>query len=121
MLPGLAELAAAANVGNREDEAAVEKVEGIGTEGDGHGDAVAAVTVKQERGAAVAGRVVAVDDRDGDFCAVGSDSVEAFAGVESWIVAAEDGLLLAQGAVAGAGVEVEYGERRDEGVVGEAD
>ncbi len=121
IVPGLAEFAAAANVGDSEDDAAVEKAEAIGTEGDGHGDAVAAVTVKQERGAAVAGSVVAVDDRHGDFCAVGGDSVEAFAGVERWIVAAEDGLLLAQGAVAGADVEVEYGARSDEGFVGEAD
>src|SRR5258707_476394 len=98
IVPGLAEFAAAANVGDSEDDVAVEKAEAIGTEGDGHGDAVAAVTIKQERGAAIAGSVVAVDDRDGDFCPVGGDSGEAFAGVARWIVAAEDRVLLAQGA-----------------------
>src|SRR5258708_17538536 len=93
IVPGLAEFAAAANVGDSEDEAAVEKAEAIGTEGDGHGDAVAAVTVKQERGAAIAGSVVAVDGRDGGFWGVGGGSVEAFAGVERWIVAAADRVL----------------------------
>jgi hypothetical protein len=64
---------------------------------------------------------MAVDDGDGDFGAVGGDGVQAFAGVESWIVAAEDWLLLAQGAIAGADVEVEDGARGDEGFIGEAD
>jgi len=53
VVPGLAEFAAAANVRDGEDDAAVEKAEAIGTESDGHGDAVAAVPVEEERSGAV--------------------------------------------------------------------
>jgi len=120
-VPGLAEFAAAADVGDGEDHAAIEKAEAIGAEADGHGEAVAAIAVEEKRGAAVARGAVAIDDGDGEFGAVGGDGVEAFAAVERGIVAAEDGLLLAQDALVGVDVEVIDGARGDEGFVGEAD
>ena len=101
IVPGLAEFAAAADVGDGEDHAAVEQTEAIGAERNGHGEAVAAVAVEKERGAAIARGVVAIDDGDGDFGAVGGGGVEALGAVESGIVAAEDRLLLAEGARAG--------------------
>ncbi len=53
VVPGFAELTAAANVRDGEDDAAVEKAEAIGTESDRHGDAVAAVTVEEQWSGAV--------------------------------------------------------------------
>ena len=53
VVPGFAEFTAAANVRDGEDDAAVEQAEAIRTESDGHRDAVAAVTVEEERSGAV--------------------------------------------------------------------
>ena len=47
--------------------------------------------------------------------------METFATVQGGIVAAEDGLLFAEGARVGAHVEIEDRARRDEGFVGETD
>ena len=62
IMPGLAEFAAAANVSDGEDDAAIEEAEPVGTEGHGHRKAVAAVAVEEKRGGGVAGGVVAIDD-----------------------------------------------------------
>src|SRR5437899_1247265 len=95
VVPGLAEFAATTDVGDGEDYTAIEKAQAIGTEADGHGKAVAAVAVKKQGRAAIAGSGVAIDDGDGNFGAVGGDGVETFAGVESGMGAAEEGLRLA--------------------------
>ena len=104
-----------------EDHAAIEQAEAVGVEGDGNGDAVAAVTVEEQRGGAVARRVAAIDEGDGNCGAVGRGGVQALADVLRWVVAAEDRLLLAQGAFAGCEVVVEDGARRDERFVLEAE
>src|SRR5208337_2906608 len=115
VMPRLAEFAAAADVGNGKDDAAIEKADAVGTEGDGHGKAVATVAVEEERGAAVARSAVAVHNGEGDARAVGSCGVEPFAAVQLGVVAAEDGLLFAKNALAGAEIVVEDGARGDEG------
>src|SRR5512136_2178265 len=96
VVPGFAQFAATADVGDREDDSAVEQAEAIGAESDRRGDAVTAVAVEEKWSAAVAGSLVVVDHGDGDFGAVGRDGVEALAGVDSRIVAAENGLLFAE-------------------------
>ena len=49
VVPGLAEFAAAADVGDGEGDAAVEQAEAIRIESDGYGDAVAAIAVEKKR------------------------------------------------------------------------
>jgi len=66
IVPGFAEFAAAADVGDGKDDAAIKKTDAIGTEGNGHGETVAAVAIEEERGAAVARSAVAIDDRERD-------------------------------------------------------
>src|SRR5882724_5159020 len=114
VVPGLAEFAAAAHVGDGVDHAAVEQAQAIRTEADWNGDAVAAVAVEQQRSGGVARGVAAIDDRKGNARAVGRCRVQALADVLPWIVAAEDWLLLAQDLLAGAQVVIEDRARRDE-------
>ena len=97
IVPGFAEFTATANVCDGEDYAAVEQAEAIRIEIDRHGDAVAAVTVEEERSGAVAWRRFFEDDGDGDARAVAGYGVETFAVVERRIVSAQDRLLFAKG------------------------
>src|SRR6266436_1652564 len=117
VVPGLAEFAAAAHVGDGVDHAAVEKAQAIRTEADWDGNAVAAVAVEEQGSARVARSVAAIDDGEGNPGAVGRCGVQALADVLGWIIAAEDGLLLAENLLAGAEVVIEDGARRDERLV----
>jgi len=47
VMPGLAEFAATADMGDGKDDAAIEKADMIGAEGNGHGEAVAAVAIER--------------------------------------------------------------------------
>ena len=107
IVPGFAEFAAAANVSDGVNDAAVEETEAIGIEIYWHGDAVAAVAVEEERSGAVARGGIAIEDGERNFCAIGRGGVQAFAGVLGSMVAAENWLLFAQGALAGGNVEIE--------------
>ena len=88
VVPGLAEFATAADVGDGEDDAAIEKADAVGAKGNGHGEAVAAVAIEEERGAAIARSAEAIDDGEGNLRAVGSGGVETLAAVEGGVVAA---------------------------------
>src|SRR5882757_8978075 len=121
VVPGLAEFAAAAHVGDGVDHAAVEQAQAIRTEADWYGDAVAAVAVEEQRSAGVARSVAAIDEGERNAGAIGCGRVQALTDVLLWIVAADDGLLLAEDLLAGTQVVVEDGARRDEGFVLEAE
>ena len=60
VVPGFAEFTAAADVGDSEDHAAVEKAKAVRIEGHGHGDAVAAVAVQKKRGRGITRCVAAI-------------------------------------------------------------
>src|ERR1700674_5198000 len=81
IVPGFPEFTAAANVGDRKDDAAIQKAQTIRTEMDRHGDAVTAVAIKEERGGSIARRVVPIDDRERHARAVGSGSVQPLADI----------------------------------------
>src|SRR5882724_3261312 len=117
IVPGFAQFTSAANVCYRKDDATIQKAQTIRIEIDRHGDAVAAVAIKEERGGAVARRVAPIDDRERHARTVGRGSVQPFADILSWIVAAENRLLLAKDASARADVVVEDGARRHKGFV----
>src|SRR5258705_9475667 len=121
VVPGLAEFAAAADVGDGIDHAAVEQAQAIRTEADRNGDSVAAVAVEQQRSARVARSFAAIDDGDRNARAAGRCGVQALTDVLLWIVAAEDGLLLAENLLAGTQVVIEDGARGDEGFILEAE
>src|SRR6267154_962465 len=121
IVPGFAEFAAAAHVGDGVDHAAVEKAQAIRTEADWDGDAVAAVAVEEQRSAGVAWSFTAIDDREGNARAIRCGRVQALTDVLLWIVPAEDRLLLAENLLAGAEVVIEDGARGDEGFVLEAE
>jgi hypothetical protein len=90
VVPGFAELAAAADVGNSKGYAAVEQAKAIRIEVDGDRDAVAAIAVEQERSGTVAGGVAARLPARWECGRRRSGGVEAFADVLRWIVAAEE-------------------------------
>src|SRR5882724_9888484 len=94
VVPGLAEFAAAAHVGDGVDHAAVEQAQAIRTEADWNGNAVAAVAVEEQRSAGVPRSVAAIDDGERNAGAIRRGRVLALADVLLWIVAAEDRLLL---------------------------
>src|SRR5258708_21630205 len=71
VVPGLAEFAAAAHMGDGVDHAAVEKAQAIRTKVDWDGNAVAAVAVEEQRSAGVARSVAAIDDGERNARAVG--------------------------------------------------
>jgi len=116
----LAEFAAAAHVGDGINHAAVEQAQAIRTEADWDGNAVAAVAVEEQRSAGVARSFAAIDDGERNAGAVGRCGVQSLTDVLLWIVAAEDGLLLAEDLLAGTQVVIEDGARGDEGFVLEA-
>src|SRR5215813_9481878 len=95
-MPGLAKLAAAANVRDGKDYAAIEQAEAIRTKRDWHGNAVAAVAVKQQRRGAVERSGAASYEGNGNLRAVRSDCVESLADIQRRIVTAQDRLLFAQ-------------------------
>src|SRR5580693_8857502 len=79
VVPGFAEFTAAADVGNSEGHAAVEKAEAIRIEGHWHGDAVATVAVQKKRGRGIARGVAAIDNGQRNARAVLRGGVETLA------------------------------------------
>src|SRR5205807_409809 len=120
VVPGLSEFAAAPNVRNGVDHAALQKTQAIRIEVHGHGDAIAAVAVKKQRSGAIASSVAAIDKRDGNARAVSCAGVQSLADILRSVVTAKHGLLLAKNALARAHVVVEYGTRCNQGLVLEA-
>ena len=119
-MPLLAEVAAAADVADRVDDAAVEEADAIRVELRVRRRAVGAVGRQEHRGLAVGDEALAVDDRDRNARAVCGCRVPALGGVAQGIVAAEDLVLLQELALAGRHVEVVDRGRRRERLVVEA-
>src|SRR5580704_18191288 len=69
-VPTPALIGAAANVGDRADEAAIGEAEAIGGKRRRHVRAISAVAVKQQRGGSIEPRTGAIKDRDGNLLAV---------------------------------------------------
>src|SRR5437762_13818076 len=114
VMPGLPQFAAAANVRDREDHSAIQEAQTIRIEIDGHGDAVAAVAVKQQRRSSIARCAAPIDHRDRHLRAVGRRSMKTLTDVLGCIVAAEHWLLLAKHPLALADVVIKDGTRSDE-------
>ena len=71
-MPGLAEIAAAADVRIGHDDATIEKAEAVGAEAERKRIAVGAVSVNVERIAAGLALVFAIDDGDGTWTPSGA-------------------------------------------------
>jgi len=82
VVPGLAEIAAAADVRIGHNDAAIEKAEAVGAEADGKRVAIGSVAVNVEGIAAGLALVFAIDERDGNLHAIGCSGVDALTGVE---------------------------------------
>jgi hypothetical protein len=95
-VPGLAHLAAPADVGEGDDQPAVEQAQARGREGHGHRKPVGAVAAQEHGGGAVPRRALLVDDRDRHRHAVGRGGEEALGDVLHAVVPAEHRLLLEQ-------------------------
>src|ERR1700719_5315321 len=63
-------IGAAANMGDRTDEAAIDEAEAIGGKRSRHMRAISAVAVKQQRGGSIEPRTGAIKDRDGNLLAL---------------------------------------------------
>ena len=113
-MPRFAEFAAATHVRDGVNHAAIEQAQAIGAEAHRDGDAVAAVSVEKQRRSAVPRRVAAIHNGKWNRRAIGRVGEEAFTLILRWIVAAEDGLLLAQDLFAAAEVKVKNRARRNE-------
>ena len=101
VVPGLAEVAAAADVRIGHDDAAIEQAEAVGAEAERQRVAVGAVAVDVEGIAAGLALVFAIDEGDGDLDAVGGGGVDALAGVERAVEAAGNFKLLEERGGAG--------------------
>src|SRR5581483_11931313 len=95
-VPWLAKIAAAADVRDREDDAAIEQAEPVRAERRIDADAVGTVAVEQHRRGPVSPEALAVDDGDRDVRAIGGLGVEALGLVLGRIVAAQHLLLFLQ-------------------------
>ena len=118
--PRFAELAAAANVGDGENDAPVQQTEARERKTRRHAAPVAAVAVKVERLRAGDATICAVDEGHGDFHAVIGGDPNALALVVGRIVAAEDFSLFHKRARAGRQVVVKDRRSGDERLVAEA-
>ncbi len=114
LVPRPAHLAAAAHVGHREHEAAIEQRQAGRPERRVGRDLVRAVAVEQCRCGTVDRGVAPVHERDRDTGAVGRRRPEPGRDVAGRVVPAEYGLGLHDPGVAVVEVVVEIGERRDE-------
>ena len=121
VVPLLSHLAAAANVCDRDDEAAIEQADAVRREGRVVGDAVRAVSAKQERTAAVPFRVLPVDDRNRNERAVGRLRVKTLGNVPTRVVSTEHLGALQEPALALVHVVIEDRLGRDERLVSEAE
>ena len=119
-MPALAQLAAAADVGDRDRDAAIEQAQPVRGKRHRVGDPVGAVAGEQERARAVARRVRRADERDRHAGAVGRGRVEALGAVARGVEAAEHLGPLQERARARVQVLVEHRRRRDERLVAEA-
>ena len=121
VVPRLAHLAAAPDVGHGEDDAAVEEAHPVRGEGDGQGEAVRPVAVEEERGGAVLRQPLPVDDRERHLHAVRGGGEDALRLVLRPVVAPEHRLLLEERRRPRVHVVVEDGRRRDERLVAVAE
>ena len=108
VVPGVALLAAAANVGDGIDEPAINQRQPLGAELRMLGVAVSAVAVQPDRRRAVELGVLVVEDGDGHAGAILSRRGETARDVARRVVAARHVLDLAQGALARLHVVVEH-------------
>src|SRR6185437_16976352 len=117
VVPGLANVSAAADVGVGEDESAIEEAEAVAAEGDGQRVAVGAVSVHEERIFAGLEFIFAVDEGDGDFDTIWRFGEEAFGGIEIFVEVAGDFDLLEESGFAGGNVVLEDGAGGDERLI----
>ena len=95
-VPAVALVLAAADVGDRKDEAAIDQREPAGGERRRDADAVGAVAVEEQRGGAVQRRSLLVDERDRHGLPVGCRRMQAAGDVVGGVMAARHLLRLAQ-------------------------
>ena len=113
LVPGAAHLLAAADVGDRIDEAPVDQAQERRAERRIHAGAVGTVAIEQQRAAALLGTQVGpVDEGHRHPGAVPGGRPQPFAPVVGGIEASEHLVLLAQGLLARRRVVVEHGPRR---------
>ena len=112
-VPVVAQFIAAANMGDGEDEAAIEQREPIAGERRHDAVAVGAVAVEIERCRTVGRRVFSIDQRDGDAYAISRRRNEAFGNVVRRIVARADLTHLAGLQAVVRQVVLEHGAGRD--------
>ena len=110
-VPGAAVFLAAADMGERVDEAAIQQAEQAAAETGMGAAAVGAVGIEEERGAAVFHEPFAINERDGNLVAIPRGGVEALGEVVLPVKPPEDGSLLEQGLLPGAHVVVEHTSR----------
>ena len=96
VVPGLAQVAAAANVRVGHDHSAIEQAEPVGAEAERQRIAIGTVAVDVERIPARLALVFAIDERDRNLDAVRRGGVNALAGVERAVEAAGNFKLLEQ-------------------------
>ena len=120
IVPALAEVAAAADVGDGEGHAALEQAQPARREHDRVRKAVRAVAREQERARAVARCRRGRDERDGHARAVGRGGVDALGPVTRGLVAAEHLRLLEERQRPRGHVVIEHRGRRDQRLIAEA-
>src|SRR5258708_23283344 len=96
IVPGLAEFAAAADVGHCGDGSAIDNTENIRVEKHVDGDAVGAVAVEIERALAVEFGGLEVQNGDGNLHAIGRGGVNLFDLIFRGVVSAGNFFLLEQ-------------------------
>ena len=121
VVPGLAQVAPAADVGDGHHEAAVEQGQAVRGEGHRVGEAVGAVGGEEERRPSVARQALLVDEGDRDLHPVLGGGEHPLRGVPRGVVAARDLLLLQQGGGPLLRVVVEDRARGHERLVGVAE
>src|ERR1700674_954048 len=121
VVPGLSQLASAADVRNGEDRASIQQAQTIRIEVHRNGDAVAPVAVKEQRGRTITRCVAAVDDGKRHPCLVGSGGMQTLTYILRRVVATKNGLLLSKDSLPGADVVVKDRARSYEGFILKAD
>ena len=117
LIPAPAFLRAAAYMGDRIDEAAIDERQSVGGESGGHRDAIGPIAIKEAGRGAVQRQIAAVEEGNGHRLAIGGRRQQAARHVASRIMTGGDLLAFAHGARARRHVVViGLGRRRHRGI-----